>query len=294
MDDLAQFRPLSLPPDETRRLETLMTTAFECMSQAAIEKYGFRKTKQLRNDYKRGLNMWWHPRARALMDELAANEDTIVRAYIRLGFKAARQMQRQNPDSDASVGDYLVECATALYDAMYCYNGETRFSTYATWAIRNRLIDFVRADQQAAGVGKRLKRLRVAVRREMQAVGSTVDQAVAKVASDLQLAADEAARLRDAMYHVGRPDEDAGREGPDTTEADAMREAIARTPLLPIQRELMQIHLSGERGYQTRLARERVNPGTGRLYTKAILSNLFVRACDAVRTTYNEMEQRAA
>lgn len=80
-------------------------------------------------------------------------------------------------------------------------------------------------------------------------------------------------------------------EEKDYEELDLMREAVAQADLTPLERELIEAHLKGERGYRAKLAKERVNPTTGKLYTRQRLGQIFQDACLKCQALF---EQRAA
>lgn len=300
MMDLVSYEPIELRAEDKAELQTLMSEAFVALSFAATEMYGFPKTKKLRDDFKSGkVTLRYDPRARTYMTRLIANEERIIRGYIRLGVSLCNRFDRSKDNRPGvTYGDYLLECAASLYDAMYCFNGakQNEFSTYATWCMKNRLIDFARREEQACGVGKKVKKLRLAVKREMEEHGTTFDAAIEKLRQTADIDAATVEKVRYSMYKMSHieQDDEHGAADHDGSEAEAMKQAIAEAPLTDIQRELVTLYLSGEKGFQTRMAETRINPNTGRLYTKQLLSQLFVSACQIIRGTYNEKEGRVA
>lgn len=156
MLDLNVFRPLSLTAEQTRGLEKLMAEAHGFLLRAALEKYGTPSVRRLRDDFKAGrTNLWFDPAAKFHMARLAAAEDTVVRATIRLGAKLSQRWHARHPLPGVPLGDYLAECAAAIYDAIYMYQGGRAFSTYVTACMRNRLSDFVRRQERLVRAGSR-------------------------------------------------------------------------------------------------------------------------------------------
>jgi len=72
----------------------------------------------------------------------------------------------------------------------------------------------------------------------------------------------------------------------ESEETQAMREVIAKTELTDIERELVEAHLRGDKGHRTLLSRTRINPDTGRLYTRQWLGVIFKKACEKLQEAY--------
>jgi len=94
-------------------------------------------------------------------------------------------------------------------------------------------------------------------------------------------------RRREVMSHLGQKTLSlVAREDNDLSGLESMREAVATADLTPIERELIEAHLDGKRGYRSQLEREkRINPDTGRPYTRAWLGQIFKNACEKCQQT---------
>jgi hypothetical protein len=77
-------------------------------------------------------------------------------------------------------------------------------------------------------------------------------------------------------------------------EIDAMRKAIEVADLTPIQREIIAALLDGEKRVSTNWSKTRINPNTGELYTKQVLSRLYREACQVIKETYEKLYRKAA
>ena len=74
-----------------------------------------------------------------------------------------------------------------------------------------------------------------------------------------------------------------------------MRDAFEKANLTKIERKLLEAHMNGENNYRRIMSETVINRNTGKLWTKQRLSQLFLRACDKVRETYqNQILPKAA
>ena len=77
-------------------------------------------------------------------------------------------------------------------------------------------------------------------------------------------------------------------------EYDDMRVAVAEADLDSMERELVAAHLRGDVGYRKHLTETRINPSTGRLYTRQRLSQIFVEACEKIKAAFERAKRVAA
>lgn len=72
-----------------------------------------------------------------------------------------------------------------------------------------------------------------------------------------------------------------------------MADAVENADLDYFEREMIKIHLSGDKSARSRFAEEHINPNTGRPYTKQLLSLKFKSACKKCEDMYNSKKRAA-
>lgn len=294
MTDMGVIAPVELTADEVSTLQTIMADARRILVRACVERLGHDTVKHLRDAYKADPTVLWaNPRAKRHMDALIAHEDRIVRGYIRIACDLCDKFDTAHADRPGvTYGDYLQEAGWAIYDAIYAYDGSNQFSTFVYWCVKNRLLSFVRSERQLNGVGKAVRKLRKQVRDLTKAHGISVDEAVNRLRNEGTVIRPEmVAKLKDAMFKVRRLDDVKGAKAKHLPADDGIdvRAAMAKATLSPIERELVEGFMAGDRELRTRLAAERVNPNTGKLYTTQRLSQIFQEACEKIRREYNHL-----
>lgn len=250
MTELDIYRPIVLTNADHERHRLLLTQAFPVLQATATERYSFPNVKKLRQDFKHDPScLWCNPRGAAHLRRVMGVEEEMVRGHIRLGAKLSQSYHALNQPNipGVTLDDFIQQCAMALYDSIYMYNGSTNFSTYATWAIRNRLLDFIQAEKAAA-------------------------QAERRAALD---------------PHAATHDAEVNDPGP------VMR-AFEDAPLSEMQRRLVVAHMRGDKEFRRIVSTTEINPATGRPWTRARLSALYVEACEIIRRVYNAADRRRA
>jgi DNA-directed RNA polymerase specialized sigma subunit len=297
MQDFAYYRPITLSEADSLQLKGVMVAAYPHLSRAAIEKYGSPKPliKRLRDAYKKNAStLWFDPMAKLHMDRLMEIEEPVIRSNICLGTNLCNKLSqgwRERPD--VTYDDYLQQVAWAIYDAMYTYSGESEFSTYAHKLIHNRLVSYVRDHDQKAGIGRRIKWLKLKARKLMQSDGLTFDQVAARMRKEDGLSEDDVDKLRASMYKVCGLDEPlvnslgTWERGDDV--AELVRYAIEQAGLNDLERELVEAYMNDDRDCRRRIVTTRIHPNTGRPYTPQRLSQIFLEACTKIREVYERL-----
>lgn len=302
MQELSDYSPLNLSETDKQHFETMMAKAFEVFQRAALERYNFTNVKKLRDEYKSqsssNRNMLWaDPQAQKMMQWMIAHEQQIIAAYIRISNDLCSAFALAKADAGPSYEDYLQEAAVAIYDAMYQYNGSTKFSTYVHWVIKNRLITFRRSEMSSNGFTRSLLKIKASVK-DLMSKGLTADRAIAQLRENgVEIAPRSLERLRKSLGLVGdEPKLEAAAPSIDhdsKAEFDAMKSAIANTELTEMERNLIEAHLRGDESYRRIVSETVINPTTGKLWTKQRLSQIFLSACDKIRSTYENCKEAA-
>ena len=107
------------------------------------------------------------PSAHDAMNKLVELETDFLAAHIKQCFKICREYSKKNRSRIPHMGyeDYVQECAVAIIDSVCGYNGESKFSTYCQTAFTRRLIEVTRSElkllnnlqQKAASVESLIK-----------------------------------------------------------------------------------------------------------------------------------------
>lgn len=253
--------------------------------------------RALRDSYKSGrLTLAYDVRGRRAMHSMMAVETLVISAFIRLAIRPCKSFHRTSyTRPGVAFPDYVQQCADAIYDCMYLYDGSQRFSTYVRTAMTRRLIDFTRNEERQLGVSKSVKRLVVAVKAIMAEFNCRLDTAIARLRSEEDIDNKTVDRLRKSMHHHVNLDPDMVASGiVSNMDHEGMLAAIERTNLDQIHRAAIDAHLSGDKDWRKKFRDEHPNPKTGDLYTPQRVCQIFQEACDAIRATYAAMSRKMA
>lgn len=301
MADYGVINPITLDEAEKMASEHFMAKAFETFSVAATDRTGFANVLRLRDDFKRGrCNLRRSPDARGAMEQLIKMEERIIPGYIRVGhalFVAFDTDTVQNRPG-ATFSDYVSEGLAAIYDAMYTFNGNNLFSTYAYWCIKNRLSSFVR-NEGRDGISPAIKTLRSKVRSLMREEHITLERAISRMTSENGISDLVIQRLTDCFSRFTHQMSDvesetlAGKQKLPNEELEVMRKMVRATPLEPLERILVEGKLEHGRQFVSMFQQTAgcTNPETGKPFTRARLSQVYIAACQKLREAYNGCEE---
>lgn len=157
MEELVGFHPTNLSKEELQALQEKMAKANKNLVRCSLEQYGNVNIKKLRKEFNSGkLTLVYDPAAKNAFLELQKIENDIIAAYIKIASRFMKILKKGiyfRPG--VTTADYMQEAALAIYDAIYTYNGNNCFSTYVTYCMRNRLINYCRKEEHIANVGGR-------------------------------------------------------------------------------------------------------------------------------------------
>lgn len=256
MADFGTIQPITLEEDRKVELESIMaranralTTAARLLLQVDIAPIMLRRLRDahLKHQGTEQDPLRKVPHAAVAVAQLREAEEEIIAGWVRTTHQLCVSYEFLNRQAfyDLDLSDYYAEAEWAIWDAMYSYTGDTRFSTLVYWCVKNRLTNFVRQQSR-----------------------------------------------REVMGHLDPNIQIEAASTDHTGDLSQMRKAVEDADLTPIERELIEAHLRGDRGYRARLEQEgRINPDNGRPYNRQWLGHIFKIACDKCRRVY---EQRAA
>jgi len=182
------------------------------------------------------------------INDLKDIEMAILEGYCRLAFVIARKSHRRDLNSKPSaiLDDYLQEGMAAISDAIFSYNGTTKFSTYVTWAIRHRLILYAQNDQSLSPVKKRVLKLRAKILKHMNSTQKSFEDA----ADDLDVSLKDREECFAASVKAVHSD-DVNWDNTLVsyehvfidTELHSVETIMEKAPLSSFERDILQAHL---------------------------------------------------
>jgi DNA-directed RNA polymerase specialized sigma subunit len=294
------IRAIDLSDDQKSELTSTLAKCNASLYRAAFENYDKPRIKRLRDDFKSGeITLRYNPEARNALLEIISLESKVLAAYIKMCNELCAAFHHSHPELQSTIGytDYLQEAAWAIYDATYTYNGSTEFSTYCYRCVKNQLITFVRKQRSLVGVTTKLAMLRTMARKLMREEQITLSEAIDKMICSEALKPKDEKALRRAMSKNYNLDEEYIENVPVSPTMDEetpiMWKAIEQSQLNPLERELIEAHLTSKRDLRRTISETRINPNTGKLYTKAVLSNVYLAACAKLRQTFEDLRKAA-
>jgi RNA polymerase sigma factor (sigma-70 family) len=295
--ELAIYEPVDLTEDEKKVLEQQLADGFKVLNQASIDVYGFANVKKLRNEYKNG-TVKLSGKVKQTIDQLIAVEKRVIAGYIRMASKLCGKSRKRY---GITVCDYLQEAAMAIYDAMYLYNGQNRFSTYAFWCIKNRIVDFYRSENDDMAFNDAVSAINIAAVRSVKTTipkgrrgvcgltdANVFNTLTGKKSSRIDFESFSPAvieRMANCLYQTDYETESVGM----SERVQLLLDAVASASLTEMERCLIDAEIRGDSGFRTRISETVINSNTGKLWTKQRLSQLYIRACEKIRVA---MERR--
>lgn len=296
MKILESYGPVALPHADKALLESNLALHHAALLKAAEENCGG-DIRKLRDSYKKGrITLAYDALGKRAMRFMMSVESLVISTYIRLAVGPCKNFHRtSHTRPGVSFSDYLQQCADAIYDCMYLYDGSQKFSTYARTAMTRRLIDFTRGEERQLGVSKSIKRLVVTVKSIMAEFNCCFDVALVRLRAEEDIDSKTADRLKKSMHRHVRLDRQTADEGVlSDMDFEGMLAAIERANLEPIHRAAVKAHMSGDKGWRKKFREEHLNPKTGEPYTPQRVCQIFQEACDAIRATYAAMLHKMA
>ena len=293
MLELSMFAPVELSDSEKRSLEKQMADAFALFEKASIKEYGFANVKKLRNDYKKG-QIKLDDETRSAMDGIIAIEQRIVSGYIKMSIDLCVKFRERYGITSS---DYLQEAAMAIYDAIYMYNGKTRFSTYSFWCMKNRMLDFHRDEKENITFNDAVKKVSCETGSRTCSKHRKSSRNLTNVLANnflTDLAAEEVRADAVTLQHALKFSFDMN----ETTEVNSrigeLLDIVHESPLSEMERLLVNAALRGDDSFRAKVSETVVNPNTGKFWTKQRLSQLYIRACEKIRVHYQKKCRAAA
>lgn len=292
--DYGAIQPIDLKDGEKEKLESFMAKAFVTLSAEAKERYGFPHVLRLRNDYKLGrCNLRRSPDAKGVMERLSLIEERVLAGYIKVGHALFTAFATNGSERRPGVTecDFIQEGAHAVFDAMYTYNGENRFSTYVYYCVKNRLINFSRKEEKSDGgeVSFKVKKIRAKVRELMQDYKIDLQTAIERVQSEDHLDELVIANLKSSFSRRRSEFNSESYSTRHNEEMELMLDVIESTELEPLERIIIEGKLRDGRSFieTYRNGPDGVNPNTGKPFTRAWLGQVYLKACEKLQAVYN-------
>jgi len=260
--------------------------------------YGENRYKQFRLEYFTGQLVKYKigKKDRADLERLQPVEIALLQHNVRLCIKLARWYFRRSRHRMPGVEfqDFFQEAAMSVCDAVYGWNGDTKFVSYVHWAISNRLKDFIRCEHPLSPPSPDIVDLGNQVYEYMGRTGCRLETAI----QELNIPVEQHDNVRRVSANViSQGSVERERHGVAQTLAEyavdhrstqvegydpAMLEALETAGLSDLEREVFDAYLLNEKSYQTRIADERG-------VTRQAISLAFQRAKTKLRATYFEL-----
>lgn len=190
--------------------------------------------------------------------------------------------------------DFLQEAHIAIFDAMFTYNGRTRFSTYVYHCVKRHLASSQNQEIKAGSVRCHVKRLGRSVQSLMRK-GVSLQMALAYAGERActgkkhhHVDEDNPCYVEQESVEPGTWDEYQEEE---IIEKNLQLRAIVLAPLNPLERGLIDAYMAGDK----KVFRDGTcNPATGKPYTRQGVLNAYHTAKDKIRVTYDRLLQQQA
>ncbi|CAE7860175.1 unnamed protein product [Symbiodinium microadriaticum] len=272
--DPGLIRPIDLSDERKQELACVMADAYRHLKRAAKKRYSDPDIRQLRADWRQGrCNLRTDWQARDSMQNLERIESEVIAGYIRIAHSLCKAFYYAHSRCSAGVtmDDFVQEASFAIFNSMYSYDGSTEFSTFCYRAIKNKLVDFVRTDRSFSKINRKVILWRFNVIRLMnrrpdlsfeQALVVYQEQREEKnlrTLTDDELESIHAAYratnlvrdniMDETLFVVVDDDDDEVDE-----RVEELQLALTSSLLSDDEHKMVELFLSGEVGWQTRLA----------------------------------------
>lgn len=284
--------PIDLPEEQKRDYLSRIDQYVKELKSVA----GGKSVWQLRIDYCKGKTIL-DSESKKKMDWLIQMEPTILAAFIRVVDNLFRRFHRMNKGiMDLDLKDYEQESALTIVRSIYKYDeNRATFTTLVYWSVKNRLLRVVESHEPLAKVGRKTQELRIKVKKLMEEKGIGFDEAIEELRKTEKISKRYVDQTRDSIYTISLNDSQIqqGTAKHSSTTNEVLEEIHLNdlNDLSDLEKELAQARLEGIRGYEAHLARTRINPNTGKLYTRQRLGQVARRA---LRKIWENQQKAAA
>jgi DNA-directed RNA polymerase specialized sigma24 family protein len=264
------------------------------------EMFGFVSVMLLRKAYKHGEK--FDAETKACFNELESLENTVFAVYGKIGNMLASSFftnsRFDRPHLDEC--DFVQEANLAIFDAMYLYNGSSKLSTYCYILVKQRMIGFVRMEEIHSRIGMDIKLLRSRVRKIMRIQFCSFETAlfILRQTEDISEITEKKVRAacRNVRYIKNEDDNLAAKDVEVLEVSDDVKILLKSLDLVEMssnQREMIQCFLeTGKRPNWVSCGK--INPATGKKWTRQALSQNWHVACEKIRFAFEEVAFEAA
>jgi DNA-directed RNA polymerase specialized sigma24 family protein len=281
-----------LTDDQKSALDAQMMASNAVLAAVAISWWGEPSVRRLREEFLAGNHFRLSDTAIEAMVTMTDLEPIVLSAYLGIQIELANAFYWTNLKSRPQLDeeDYGQEASLAVIDAMYCFDGSTKFCTYVYRAIKNRLVAFVRDNETHARVGRGIKKMRERVRVLMRDKQCDFEKAISYLRKEMakegkKLSGTAVKKITASMYKIQHNISESVPQHVSTEREEAeqlVTEVVEQANLVGLERELVEAYLAGEQGFQAKFTLQ-VNPNTGRLYTRQAVNQTWKRVCVKLR-----------
>ncbi len=163
--------------EEKAALEAVMTTSHPILRKLSDKR--FRSIRELRGEYFRKSLILNDQAEKAAFENIRSIENQIMECFGKLVYSIAKHyyLREKINKPEVEIDDYIQEGMMALIDAAYYYDGSQRFSTFSTFAIKNKLREYTRSNCSLSRIKKRILKLRTQLHKLMNTKNLSFDAA---------------------------------------------------------------------------------------------------------------------
>jgi DNA-directed RNA polymerase specialized sigma24 family protein len=290
MQDIHYFNPTKLSINQKKYYEQKISECLKVIQPIALKHFNFKNVKQLRDLYLSQKNVLSNfLEVEKSMNWLIDHEEIIISAYIGMMKAICSDLSCLNKYSGATLKDYLQVASIGIYEAIYQYNGNTKFSTFSFCVAKNKLLTFHRSELTSVGINKKVLKFKNEIKNLMEN-GDSYNSAVSKIENvdyNLINRLNNVFQIDDCENCFEIPDKD--QKNTDQLEIEEMKKVIYNTKLTKIERDLINAYLNGDENYRKVVSQTVVNPKTGKNWTKQRLSQIFISACNKIQQNYSQL-----
>ena len=288
------IKVIDLETEEKARISQRISEINSLLNEKC-QSYGFDRGRQLRDYYfkqKKSDSLFFGMFDQKIIDsleEMIQLEEKILSGFVKMAQKLSLSFWKLNrgdrPHLDKC--DYFQQATWAVFDSIYGYDGSTEFSTYCYVAIKRRLLAFVRDEEIHSGIGREVKLIRRKIKKLMRENSMSFDQAMEEIEKTENISETVRCKVKTSCYNVKCiNDFEFDFQQPQRAisgDVELLLKAIESVKFNSLQRELISSYLKTGSRIDADLVRERINPNTGRNYTRQAVSQHWVIACEKIK-----------
>jgi RNA polymerase sigma factor (sigma-70 family) len=224
--------------------------------------------------------------AKPFIEAVRAVEMEVISHHVRMASGLAKKWARFN--RDFAYDDFFQEALSAVLESVYAYTGETKFTTYATVAMNQRMRTFIKARDESYLIVQMQEQARSEMSRPAtesevsdylglnERERNLLSRATSRVTMGIDLKRAAIDKEESVSKLVGRKEE-----------VEKLRDAIELANLSSLERLVIEQFMTADKnGWQSEIARTTINPRTQKNYTRQNISQTLIKAQEKIKRAY--------